>query len=321
MKSGGPAVSAIVCTCNRETYLDGALRSLVDQTLPRAKYEIIVVDNGSAASRAKTVCEKYGDVTYIYEPRIGVSYARNTGWRAAKGKIVAYLDDDEIASRDWLEMILKSFSQGGSCIGGKVLPSWEAPRPTWLTDNLLWALGVLDWGIPRQPLPSKKYLNAGNIAFKREVIESVGGFREDLGLAVHSRKRSRRLLAGEETEIQIRISSYGGKLIYDPAIVVTTAIPAQHLRKRWFIERAFWQGVTDALIFDGKFLGRCNRIVNGLRQFASIHPRELLGSMLWPDDGRRLTERCVVAGRIGYVCGLWWIQPFQSTRYQDTLVP
>jgi len=297
--SSRPAVSVVVSTCNRDRHLNIALRSLLDQSLPRAKFEVIVVD-GSSTSRTRTICEKYEGITYIYEPRAGLSHARNIGWKAAKGKFVAYLDDDAIASHDWLEMIVQSFSMGGSCIGGKVLPYWEAPRPAWLTDNLLSGLSILDYKLPRHVLSKGEFLFGTNIALKRDILEKIGGFRVDLGRSYSSSPRG--LLGGEETDLQNRLGSCGEKCVYDPAIVVTHTIQAQRLCKSWFIRHAFYQGVEKA-IQEGRFLLRPGaRIAAGLRELATVlKSAEILTGLVSHEAGTRLQAKCSVAVRLGHV--------------------
>src|SRR3989337_3554689 len=104
-------ISAIICTHNRVEYLTKAIQSLVDQNIPKSKYEIIVVDNCSTDS-TREVVEKFSsksNIRYIYEPTLGANKARNTGWRNARGKYIAYLDDDAIASPVWLCRILQGF--------------------------------------------------------------------------------------------------------------------------------------------------------------------------------------------------------------------
>ena len=137
-------ISAIICTLNRAAYLEKAIQSLADQTLPEEQFEIIVVDNGST-DNTKTMVEGFKhleNLRYIYEPIMGLSQARNTGWQNAQGDYVAYLDDDAIACPEWLERIVQAFDtvepRPGS-VGGKVIPVWEAERPAWPEGKACWS--------------------------------------------------------------------------------------------------------------------------------------------------------------------------------------
>ncbi|MFB0555261.1 MAG: glycosyltransferase family 2 protein [Phycisphaerae bacterium] len=89
-------VSVIIPTYNRAEYVTQAIDSVLAQTYE--DYEIIVVDDGSI-DNTKEVLEPYTDnITYIYQENAGVSAARNTGIRVAKGEWIAFLDSDD----EWL---------------------------------------------------------------------------------------------------------------------------------------------------------------------------------------------------------------------------
>ena len=124
-------ISVVIPTHNRARYLSLTIQSLLDQGLPRSDFEIIVVDNRSTDS-TKQVIDGFGGgdlVRYVFEPALGASRARNTGWGHARGRYVAFLDDDVIASPAWLENILGAFETlqpTPGCVGGRVDPIWEA---------------------------------------------------------------------------------------------------------------------------------------------------------------------------------------------------
>lgn len=106
-----PDVSIVICTYNRAELLRETL-----QALPRlhgiGKAEIVIVDNRST-DHTRSVSEYFIKafqgriaVRYVYEPRQGLSVARNTGVRAARGEIAAFLDDDAIPEAGWLSAIV-----------------------------------------------------------------------------------------------------------------------------------------------------------------------------------------------------------------------
>ncbi len=88
-----PLISVIVVTYNRSHYIKDALDSIQRQTFE--DYEIIVVDDGSADC-TKEIVAQYEKVRYIYQAHGGISRARNTAVKAAKGKWVATLDSDDL---------------------------------------------------------------------------------------------------------------------------------------------------------------------------------------------------------------------------------
>ena len=95
-----PLISVIVVTYNRAHFLKDALDSIIRQTFQ--DYEIIVVDDGST-DNTKEVAGKYGGIRYIYQEHGGISKARNTAIKAAKGKWIATLDSDDLWKEEKLQ--------------------------------------------------------------------------------------------------------------------------------------------------------------------------------------------------------------------------
>ena len=122
-------LSIIVCTRNRAELLRLCLDALVcqDGAAPDA-YEVLVVDNGSTdrtrqvVESARQRCER---IRYLYEERLGLSIARNAGVARAAGRIVCFVDDDAVASSDFVREILRSFEDPEvACVAGKIVASW-----------------------------------------------------------------------------------------------------------------------------------------------------------------------------------------------------
>jgi glycosyltransferase involved in cell wall biosynthesis len=101
-------VSAIVCTRNRAHLLGRTLESLADQDFDAARYEIVVVDNGSTDETRRVVesCQAACAIKYVYESVPGLDRARNAGVKAAAGGIIAITDDDVVVHRDWLSTMV-----------------------------------------------------------------------------------------------------------------------------------------------------------------------------------------------------------------------
>ena len=95
-----PFVSVIVVTYNRAQYLADALDSIQRQTFK--DYEIVLVDDGST-DNTKEIVERYQGIRYIYQEHSGISKARNTAVKAAKGKWIATLDSDDLWREDKLQ--------------------------------------------------------------------------------------------------------------------------------------------------------------------------------------------------------------------------
>lgn len=128
----GIAVSVIVCTFNRETLLPGALESLARQSADTSRYEIVIVNN-NATDRTDRLCRTFVEshptlnTTYVTEPRQGLSHARNRGIAEAKGRFITYIDDDAIATPEFVEKISAFFRrhEDAAAVGGRVLATFE----------------------------------------------------------------------------------------------------------------------------------------------------------------------------------------------------
>ena len=94
-----PLISVIVVTYNRAHFLKDALESIQKQTFK--DYEVILVDDGST-DNTKEIAEEYEGIRYIYQEHSGISKARNTALKAAKGKWIATLDSDDLWKKDKL---------------------------------------------------------------------------------------------------------------------------------------------------------------------------------------------------------------------------
>ena len=238
-------MSVVICTYNRCESLKRTLKSLREMSAPEAcSWELIFVDNNSEDD-TKAVIEEFENecklnVKYIFEGKQGLSCARNRGIEQVEGEVIAFTDDDVIVDRNWLLNIQRAFEEYDvCCVGGKILPIWEIPKPKWLTQELYYVLALLDRGDKPFHLESPVVWGA-NFAIKSDTFEKYGGFDTNLG------RIPGRLFAGEETEFIRRILNRGEKVLYDPNAVVYHYIPSDKISKRYFRKWKYDQGVLRA---------------------------------------------------------------------------
>jgi glycosyltransferase involved in cell wall biosynthesis len=248
MPASVPSIALSICTYSRYDLLPKAIASAVSQTLPAANFEIIIVDNSPDHDNAEAYGNTLTDIenlTYVVEETSGLSNARNVAARIAQAPIIAYLDDDAVATTHWAEEILAAFAAFGprtSIVGGRVEPIWEAPRPPWLHDSLLASLSVVDWGGESARLAAQhEWLVGANIAFRVEAIRRYGGFSTNLG-----RKGSGgALMSNEESQLVEKIRAMGELVVYAPKASVGHLVESKRLRRSWFRKRMAWQAVSD----------------------------------------------------------------------------
>jgi len=243
-----PEITAVICTYNRAHYLEKCINSLFNQTLNRDRYEIIVVDNGSSDNTRK-ICDKFSDranFKYIFEPVIGLSHARNTGWQNARGRYVGYIDDDATAHHKWFEKALWTFQNVTPVpewVGGPVDLQWEVKKPKWITPVYLGALGAVNWGNShRFLLNNNEWLAGCNSVFRKDILETMEGFDTRLG------RKNKILLSGEEIQFQHRLKSIGGKLYYHPDVRIFHFIPKERIEPSFYYRRYYWGGRTDYIM-------------------------------------------------------------------------
>ena len=240
-----PLISAIICTHNREQYLGAAIDSLLSQTLDNC--EIIVVDNASTDGTAAIAKAKLSDprVRYIHEPTLGLSVARNCGADAAKGEIVAYLDDDAEASEGWLAALVKVFDENEkiAIAGGKVTLIWppNTEPPRWLSADLSSGLGAYDLGDElvyiQQPALTPRGLN---YAVRKSFLAEVGGFDTHLG------RVGKNLLSNEEQQLPRLALDAGQQVAYVPEALAAHNVAPARMKPGWFLSRSWWQGISES---------------------------------------------------------------------------
>jgi len=238
-------ISVIICTYNRCESLERTLKSFTEISTPEgSSWELILVDNNSK-DKTKILVEEFKkncklNIEYIFEEKPGLSHARNQGIKQAKGEIIAFTDDDVIVDRYWLSNIERAFEEHDvSCVGGKILPIWEIPKPEWLIPQLHYILALLDRGDKPFYLESPIIWGA-NFSLKADIFGKYGGFDTNLG------RIPGRLFAGEETEFARRILNEGEKILYDPNAVVYHYIPSDKISKRYFRKWKYDQGILRA---------------------------------------------------------------------------
>lgn len=108
-------ISVIVPVFNTGPYLTRAIDALLGQNLPRDRYELIFVDNGSSDDSLE-ILHRYPEICVLHEPVQGSYAARNRGLREAQGDIIAFTDSDCFPVPEWLSSIEKGFEMPGSLI-------------------------------------------------------------------------------------------------------------------------------------------------------------------------------------------------------------
>jgi glycosyltransferase involved in cell wall biosynthesis len=238
-------ISVVVCTFNRSDLLANLLEGLCLQAVEKPEYEIIVVDNNSRDDTRDVVrgfCKAYPNVRYCFEGRQGLSRARNRGWRKARGEYVAYIDDDCKAPEQWLAVaraVILEKSPG--VLGGPYYAFYNSPKPAWWRDRYR----SCEHGERPRALRENEYLSGNNIFFRREILQTLGGFDTRLGMSGGS------LAYGEETALLrcVRNRMPDELIYYDPALFVYHLVPVRKMSLLWTARQRFADGHYSYLVF------------------------------------------------------------------------
>jgi GT2 family glycosyltransferase len=302
-----PLVTVVICTHNRSAQLRQTIRELLDQDCPPGGFEVLVVDNRSTDATPDVVRDfaATGRVRYLTEPKVGLSHARNTGWRSARGRYVAFLDDDAVPCPGWLAAIVEAFAATpcAGIVGGRVEPVWEGERPPWLSDELALMLTIVDWSATPKEIEDLRaeWLVGANMAATAAALTEVGGFHPRLG------RSGGNLLTSEDVFFTKQIIRRGHRCVYYPPMAVRHPVPAARLTKGWFRRRCLWQGVSDAvmqLIEESPSPRRRIRLALARAARLVASPRTLSAIVLPTDDPRRFTEKCFAWIAVGHIAGL-----------------
>ncbi len=202
-------ISVVAATHNRAERLGRLLDGLRRQSLPRAEFEVVIVDDCSSDATAAVLEEAAGRgdlaLTVLRQPANGgQAAARERGWRATSSPLIAFTDDDCVPEPEWLERGLEALAANpGAIVQGRTLPEpGELDR-----------LGPFSRTVTVDR-PDSAFQTC-NIFYPRELLERIGGFDTDAFGRVHG---------GEDSDLAWRAIGTGAGAIFEPAALVHHAV-------------------------------------------------------------------------------------------------
>lgn len=232
-------ISVVVCTYNRHELLSKCLASLADQSISKDLYEVIVADNDSnddTMSVVQRYVEQYPNFRLCSEIRRGANHARNAGVAVAKGEYVAFIDDDALASSDWLFNIYDFLARHTDVVvfGGPYDAYSVKPTPEWFPPEY----GSLYLGpLERTIEIGKEWITGTNLIVKRDAFLSVGGFHEKLGSVINGV-----FYFGEESRLLVDLREQDHFVYYVPTIKVKHLIRSDKMSLRYLLVSGYRMG-------------------------------------------------------------------------------
>lgn len=241
-----PDVSVAICAYTEERWddLSAAVDSVQQQVVAPSEVIVVVDHNPRLSQKARSLMP---DVVVVdNQEQRGANGARNAAMAAAKGAIVAFLDDDAVAAPDWLELLLAGFRDPRVVgIGGLAAPLWHGGDgpPRWFPEEFNWVVGCSYRGMPQTNTEVRNVFSC-NMAIRREVWTAIGGFRHGIG---HVGGQPR---GDDETEFCIRVRQRWPQraLLYEPRAKVYHHVPLRRTTWRYFCSRCWLEGRSKALL-------------------------------------------------------------------------
>jgi succinoglycan biosynthesis protein ExoM len=226
-----------VCICTfRRPHIEETLKSIVQQTLGLThKIRVIVADNDdhpTAQERVGVVARQNSlQLTYVHAPARNISRARNACLAAATAPFVAFIDDDETASPQWLSALIDALQKtGADAVLGPVQAVYRTECPAWLKKSdfhsslPVWKDGKIVSG------------GAGNVILRRNSVLTLR-FREDLGRC-----------GGEDTAYFHELVKAGGRIAFEKNALAIEYVPEERESFLWLLRRRFRYGQTHGLL-------------------------------------------------------------------------
>jgi glucosyl-dolichyl phosphate glucuronosyltransferase len=243
-------LDVILPTFNREALLARTLESLHAARVPASlDVRILVVDNASTDGTRMLIrreAERFGGrLQYLFVPSPGKPHALNAGIAATDGELVGLIDDDEEIDATWFDCIAREMVDPAvDFIGGKCLPRWESPRPSWLGASYLGVVGWVDPGDMPKPMDHTYpgILMGGNAVIRRRLLERAGAYSTALN------RTGACLLGCEDEDMYHRLLALGARGKYVPELAIYHHVPAARLTKAYFRRWCFWRGVSLGVI-------------------------------------------------------------------------
>lgn len=194
----GMLLSFVVPAYNEEAYLGECIESILRETRGMEDDTEIIVVNNASTDRTREVALSFPRVRVVDETRKGLTFARQAGFLASSGTLIANVDSDSRLPAGWVGRVVKAFQEAPElvCFSGPLVYYDLNPRQrrmVWVFYCIAWTTYVMN----RYLLRVGSMVQGGNFVVSRKSLEQIGGF--NLGISFY----------GEDTDIARRMHGVG----------------------------------------------------------------------------------------------------------------
>jgi len=219
-------LSFVVPAYNEEAYLGACLESILNQTRGLERITEIIVVNNASTDRTREIALSYPRVRLVDELRKGLPYARQAGFFASTGTLIANVDADSRLTPGWVEKVLTTFRDHearNNDNGGRPLVSLSGPlvyydltpRQSRLV-NVFYGIAWLTYATNKYILRVGSMVQGGNFVLSRSALEAIGGY--DTSITFY----------GEDTDIARRLHAVGKVLFTFDLKMLSSARRLKH---------------------------------------------------------------------------------------------
>lgn len=240
-------LSIIICTYNRSRLLSGAIESVFESVYEdiRDQIELVIVNNNSDDETEEIALEYKEkspiDFIYAFEPKQGLSHARNKGIEVSSGEYLGYIDDECRINKQWLQKALEIIqTEKLDMFGGPYKPVFSEDPPSWVKPKYF---GTAGWYDKDHKVTDKDvFLVGNNMIIQRDVFAINGSFDPDYGMT------GNKIGYGEEVIFQKQLMKRkaDAKIIFFKNLEINQLTSLSKTKFKWLFKASLAQGKSAA---------------------------------------------------------------------------
>jgi glycosyltransferase involved in cell wall biosynthesis len=232
-------VSVILATRNRADLLEQTLRHLARHELGSIACEVIVADNGSADRTPEVLRAAAGtlNLVSVTESKPGKNRALNRALPLARGRLLVFTDDDIVPEPGWIAELVAAAERwpDDAIFGGRILPIFPPGTPAWLERHWFVGAAYAKYDLAQGEGPTKQLPFGPNFMVRASVMSGVQ-YEEEIG------PRGEDYVSGSETELLLRLTRPGRRVIYVPRATVGHVVRPNQTEVDWLFGRSYRLG-------------------------------------------------------------------------------